>query len=207
MCKIDFLGKIPRDITLACSGGPDSMAVLDFLIKGRKNVTIAYFNHGTTHGNHAESFLKEYSKNNNIRSIFGKISKCQKPKSKSLEEWWRDERYEFFKSISGKKITCHHLNDVAEWWIFSSLNGNPKIIPYENGDVIRPFLLTPKSAFIDWCERKNVPYIVDPGNTDLKFARSRIRNEIMPQALNINPGLLKVLKKKIILERKRENGQ
>lgn len=207
MCKIDFLGKIPRNVILACSGGPDSMAVLDFLIRGRKNVTIAYFNHGTSHGEYAEKFLREYSKNNNIDAIFGKISSNTKPKDKSLEEWWRDERYRFFKSLPGKKITCHHLNDVAEWWIFSSLNGNPKIIPYRNGNVIRPFLLTPKSSFIDWCKRKNVPYIVDPGNTDLKFARSRIRNEIMPQALNINPGLLKVLKKKIILERKRENDQ
>ena len=101
-------------------------------------------------------------------------------------------------TIPGKKITCHHLNDVAEWWIFSSLNGSGKLIPYENGDVIRPFLTTPKESLVSWCKRKSVPFVTDPGNKNLRFARSRIRNQIMPEALKINPGLLKVLKKKLI---------
>ena len=34
--------------------------------------------------------------------------------------------------------------------------------------------------------------------SNIPYARSRIRNEIMPEALKINPGLLKVLKKKLI---------
>ena len=204
MHKIDFLGKIPNKVTLACSGGPDSMAVLDFLRSGRKEVTVAYFHHGTAHGDVAFDFLKGYCLENNIPFVHSKISSGMKPKSMSSEEWWRSERYMFFDSIPGKKITCHHLNDVAEWWIFSSLNGNPRLIPYQNGDVIRPFLLTPKESFIDWCKRKNVPYVTDPGNTDLKFARSRIRNMIMPEALSVNPGLLKVLKKKLIKQKERK---
>ena len=197
MCKIDFLGSIPRNITLACSGGPDSMAVLDFLIKGRKNVTVAYFDHGTDHGETAREFLVDFCEKNNIAIKLGAISNA-KPKEKSLEEWWRDERYDFLNSIPGKKITCHHLDDVAEWWIFSSLNGNPRLIPYENGNIIRPFLLTPKEALVSWCKRKTVPFVTDPGNKNLRFARSRIRHNIVPEALKINPGLLKVLKKKII---------
>ena len=204
MCKIDFLGSIPRNITLACSGGPDSMAVLDFLIRGRKDVTVAYFDHGTDHGEVAREFLVSFCEKNNIPIKIGAISDSR-PKDKSLEEWWRDERYSFLNSIPGKKITCHHLNDVAEWWIFSSLNGNPRLIPYENGDIIRPFLLTPKESFVSWCKRKDVPFVTDPGNTNLKFARSRIRSAIMPEALRINPGLLKVLKKKIIRDQKRDN--
>ena len=123
MEKIHFLGRIPRNVTLACSGGPDSMAALSFLLHGRKNVTVAYFDHGTRHGSEALSFLKDYCSDNSLPLVVGDISSEKKPKDKSLEEWWRDERYKFFFSFPGKKITCHHLNDVAEGWIFSSLNG------------------------------------------------------------------------------------
>ena len=199
MEKIKILGKIPTTVTLACSGGPDSMAVLDFLRRGRKNVTVAYFDHATPHGSEANLFLTDYCKKNNIDMKSGSLL-GEKPSDQSWEEWWRNSRYEFFRSLdkSGDPIiTCHHLNDVAEWWIFSSLNGQSKLIPYRNKTVIRPFLTTKKSAFVEWCTRKGVPFLIDPGNQGDRFARSKIRNKIMPHALEVNPGLLTVLEKKI----------
>tara|TARA_Y100000310_G_C20462602_1_gene706083 strand:+ start:271 stop:891 length:621 start_codon:yes stop_codon:yes gene_type:complete len=196
MNKIKILGSIPHNVTLACSGGPDSMAALDFLKRGKKNVSVAHFDHGTDHGVSARSFLEEYCNEHGISISIGSISGT-KPREKSWEEWWRDERYGFFRSISGKKITAHNLNDVAEWWIFSSLSGNPNLIPYRNRDVFRPFLTTSKIALEEWCKRKAVPYVKDPGNLDLKYARSRIRNNIFPEVLSINPGLLKVMERKV----------
>jgi len=194
--KINILGRIPRTVTLACSGGPDSMAILDFLRTGKKDVNVAYFNHGTDHSSEAGKFLLRYCHLNKIPLSVGAIN-GDKPADQSLEEWWRNCRYDFFNSFSDPIITCHHLNDVAEWWIFSSLNGQSRLIPYRNKNVIRPFLSTTKETLVEWCERKSVPYVTDPGNSNFKFARSRIRNKIMPEALEINPGLLKVLKKKV----------
>ena len=199
MTMIKVLGKLPEKISVACSGGPDSMAALDFLRSGRKNVTVAYFNHGTFHGEEAEKFIKDYCNSLKIKLSVEKIN-GEKPKDQSWEEWWRNSRYRFFRKFKKTVVTCHHLNDVAEWWLFTSLNGNPRLIPYSNGSVIRPFLPTKKSDFVSWCNRRDVPYIHDPGNKDLKFARSRIRNNIMPDALKINPGFLKVLGKKINTE-------
>ena len=46
--------KIPKKVVLACSGGRDSMSALEFLVKGRRDVTVAYFNHGTDHGDDAQ---------------------------------------------------------------------------------------------------------------------------------------------------------
>ena len=202
MCQLNILGKIPRKIILACSGGPDSMAVLDFLIRGKKNVRVAHFDHGTEHGKEAKNFLTKYCDKRGIPIEVGTISREEKPNNNSWEEWWRNCRYSFFNSLSCDEpiITCHNLNDVAEWWIFTSLNGNPRLIPYQNGRVFRPFLTTEKNSLTNWCDRKNVPYMIDPSNLEERFARSRIRNLIMPEALKINPGLLKVLKKKIIAE-------
>jgi len=180
------------------------MAVLDFLRAGKKNVTVAYFDHGTEHGAEARRFIEGYCKSNSVDSVIGDLL-GEKPKGESWEEWWRNSRYEFFRSIKQPIITCHHLNDVAEWWVFSALNGTPRLIPYRNGNVIRPFLSTPKASFVDWCDRKGVPYVTDPGNFNCKFARSRIRNNIMPEALKINPGLLTVLQKKLRSGFEKEN--
>jgi tRNA(Ile)-lysidine synthase TilS/MesJ len=61
---IKLLGKIPNTVTLACSGGPDSMAALDFLMRGRKRVKVAHFDHGTEHGSKARKILAEFKREN-----------------------------------------------------------------------------------------------------------------------------------------------
>jgi tRNA(Ile)-lysidine synthase TilS/MesJ len=55
---LHVLGKLPRELVVAVSGGPDSMAILDFLNNNHK-VTAYYFDHGTTFGEEAYHFLKE----------------------------------------------------------------------------------------------------------------------------------------------------
>jgi len=193
---IRILGRLPEKIYVACSGGPDSMAVLDFLVKGKRDVTVAHFNHDTPFGRFAEKFVKEYCKEKNIKIVVGNISR-ERHHDESLEEYWRNERYRFFESLDGPVITAHHLDDVVEWWTFTSFHGNPRLIPYRRNQTIRPFLSTTKEDMWNWVDRKKVPYVTDPGNFDDNFARSYIRKNIIPQALKINPGLRKVIRKKI----------
>ncbi len=194
---IRIMHDIPIDCTVACSGGPDSMAVLDFLLRGKKRVKIAHFNHGTDHGDEASEFVKDYANENSIDLTYGKLAST-KPTSKSWEEWWRDCRYDFFRQIAGPVITAHHLDDVAEWWVFSSLHGEGKLIPSSRENVIRPFLCTPKSSLMRWCDKHNVPYVVDPTNTHGPHARATLRGNVMPGAYMINPGLRTVLKKRLL---------
>jgi len=198
---IRILGKIPNDVTVACSGGPDSMAVVDFLRKGKKNVTVAYFDHGTSHGMQARKFIIDWCKKENVAVITGSIF-TPKPDGKSLEEHWRDERYNWLNCISGDIITAHHLDDCLEWYLFTALHGNTRLIPYRRGNVIRPFLSTPKSVLVDWCRKNKVEYLTDPGNYDEKFMRPIIRHEIVPSCLRVNRGLRKVIKKKVIADYK-----
>jgi tRNA(Ile)-lysidine synthase len=184
---------------IACSGGVDSMAVTDFYRRGNKNFTLAYFHHGTAQADHMEEFIREYSANNNIKLVIGKLLDS-KPKKDSWEEFWRNERYNWLKSFNTKIVTCHHLNDAIETWIFSSLHGKPKVISPINGIVNRPFLLNTKQNFIDWCNTHNVKWVEDLTNKDVSAPRNRIRHNIIPECLFINPGLAKVIKKKIIDE-------
>lgn len=184
---------------LACSGGVDSMAIADFYKRGGKNFAVAYFNHQTPQANVMSDFVSSWAANNNIPFITGTLSK-EKDKKLSQEEYWRDERYAWLKSFNLPIVTCHHLNDAVETWIFSSLHGNSKTISFKNGNVFRPFLTNKKQDLIDWCIRHNVKWIEDQSNKDVSFPRNKIRHDIMPQALEINPGLYKVIKKKIIKE-------
>ena len=56
---LKILGKLPRELGVAVSGGPDSMAILDFL-SNNHNVTAAYFDHGTDFGEECKNFVKEF---------------------------------------------------------------------------------------------------------------------------------------------------
>jgi tRNA(Ile)-lysidine synthase len=94
-------------------------------------------------------------------------------------------------------ITCHHLDDAVEWWLFSSIHGTGKIIPCERPPFIRPFLLTRKETLKSWNIRKEVPWIEDPSNNKKEFMRNYIRHELVPRVLNVNPGIHKVVAKKI----------
>lgn len=194
---IKLLNKVPDNVTVAVSGGVDSMVALSFLNNGRRKVSAAYFDHGTDYGNVAKEMVQSYCSKNNIPLQISKISNDMNPKM-SREEFWRNHRYSFLSSISGKVITAHHLDDVVEWWVFSSLHGQSRLIPYMNGNVIRPFLLTPKSEIIKWAKKNNIPYIDDPSNLDTSYMRNFIRHSMMPNVLNVNPGMQKMLRKKII---------
>ena len=97
--NIQVLGKIPKKVILACSGGNDSMAALDFMLSGRKEVLVAYFNHGTEHGREAEEFIKRYCEERGLKLLVGSCA-SQRRSNQSLEEYWREERLGWLESIS-----------------------------------------------------------------------------------------------------------
>ena len=193
---IHVLGKIPQRCFVATSGGVDSMAVLDFLSRGRKQPVVVHYNHGTSHGQEAETFVRDYCSRKSIPLITSTNTETR-PAGTSPEAWWRSCRYKFFHRLEGPVITCHQLNDQIENWIFTSLRGNSRLIPYRNQNVIRPFLMTRREVFEDWNRINNVPYLVDPSNSNNRYTRSFIRHNMVEQALVVNPGLYKTISKKV----------
>jgi len=194
---IHITGKIPRQVAVAVSGGIDSMASLDFLRRAH-DVVVLHYNHGTPYAPKAEALVREYCEKHSLDLIVGT---CQKemPAGVSHEAWWRDQRYEFFKWATELPIiTAHHLDDQVENYLFTALNGKTYLIPHKRDQFIRPFLTTEKLDFSLWCSRKRVPTITDPSNDDTKYRRNYIRHILMPHALNINPGLKKVVKKLVL---------
>lgn len=183
-------------LTVAVSGGSDSMAMLDFLRRSHV-VQVAHVDHGTAYGARAHKFVVDYCGTHHIPLLVNRVTQS-KPADESWEEFWRNERYRFFHAIESTVTTAHTLDDCVEQWVFSSLHGNPKVIPYANKNVVRPLLTNTKSDFTNWCERKGVTWIDDPSNNDTKYMRNLIRHELLPVALRVNPGLAKVVKKKVL---------
>jgi tRNA(Ile)-lysidine synthase len=196
---IHILNKIPKKVCIALSGGIDSMACLDFLLKGGKDVVALHFNHNTANSSLYEEFVKDYCKLKSVKLKIGYL-RDEIPKGRSKEDFWREKRYNFLnESRDGRKvITCHHLDDVVETWVFSSLKGDSKLIPYSRQYLIRPFLLNKKETLVSWADKNGVEFVQDNSNYDISFSRNYIRNKMMKDILFINPGIHKNLKKKII---------
>ena len=196
---IKLQGRIPRSIYLACSGGVDSMACLNFLNRNH-DVTVLHYNHATSHADKAQRFVENYCQKNDINYLLGKV-KGTIPPGRSKEDFWREKRYKFFDNFTDKPlITCHHLDDCVETWIFSSLHGTGKWIPYRRNHIIRPFRLTRKRDFELWLNLNNIDYILDDSNNELCYNRNYIRHQMMPHVLHVNPGIYKTLHKKVVNE-------
>lgn len=206
---IHVLKPLPDSLSIAVSGGPDSMAALDFLKNGWRRIHVMHYNHGTALSHVYEHNVRGYCAKHRIDYDVETLNE-KVPSGRSTEDFWREKRYEFFSRFArGPVVTAHHLDDAVETWMFTAVHGKPRLIPQirsiPDSDliVIRPFLSTRKEVLVDWCDRKEVPYVIDPTNETGSNARAKMRRNLIPAALEINPGIHKVIRKKI-LERNKE---
>jgi tRNA(Ile)-lysidine synthase len=182
---------------VACSGGLDSMTAAHFCVKGGRRPYILFFHHGIPEDEPGYEIVAKYAYDNKLTLLYDEIDTPTK-KGLSQEEHWRIERYKFLNSFDFPIFTGHHLDDVMETWIFSSLHGMPKLIPFNTNNIYRPFMLNTKEELKEWALNNNVEWHEDELNLDTRFARCRIRHNILPEALKINPGLGTMLRKKLI---------
>lgn len=200
---IKLLMKVPKKINLAFSGGVDSLAAAHFLNRGKHEVTLLHFNHGCEYSDHIERMVRhvvEHDLGGDMPLIVQRIESGSPNKGQSLEDYWRRARYRFLRSFDEQFITCHHLDDAVETWVWSSLHGEGKIIPAKDDKVLRPFLLTEKSELIDYARKNHLHEVFDEYNFDKSLTRNYIRANIMPHAYHVNPGLKKVIRKKYLKE-------
>ena len=193
---IKVQGKIPREVGVAVSGGVDSMVILNFLKKNH-NVTAYHFNHGTKNADLFERFVRAFCYKIDIPLKVGDIKK-PRAKGQSLEEYWREERYAWLRKQDQTIVLGHHLDDCVETYLFNMCHGKDYTIPYRHHNCIRPFRLNKKSQIVERLKNhKEIIWVEDPSNIDHKFKRNYIRCNLLPEALAINPGLYKVIAKRI----------
>jgi tRNA(Ile)-lysidine synthase len=185
-------------VTVACSGGADSVAAACFMkFEVKANITLAYVNHGTGYCLDALRTVEALAAKLESPLVILEIDTYVPPKT-SRQEHWRNQRYKLLNGLNTPVILGHQLDDAVESWIFSSLNGTTSLIPYAHGNCVRPFLTVPKTVLREYAESFAVPIFDCPSNSDLSFRRNYIRHELMPHALVVNPGLHAMVRAKIL---------
>lgn len=193
--------QVPNKIYLAFSGGVDSLTAAHFFKQGGKSVELLHFNHGCEYSNHIEEQCISRATDLNLPIHCASINEPTAPAGKSLEDHWRTMRYRFLRPYSLPNtpvITCHHLDDAVETWIWSSLHGEGKLIPVKNNGITRPFLLTEKQELVNYATRHGLVPVDDPYNRENHLMRNYMRVNMMEHAYYINPGLRKVIRKKYL---------
>lgn len=205
---IEIIKKIPKNntVNVAFSGGVDSLALALYFKNKGFTTKLLHFNHCSEHSDKFETFCVNIANKLNLPIIVGNNNK-EKSKKQSLEDFWRQCRYDFlFENCenNGYIVTGHHLNDAVETWIWSSLNGEGKLIQEhkvlknctKTCNIIRPFLLNKKQKLEEYVNYHNIESIYDDSNSDNKYTRNYIRNVMMEHVKFVNPGIEKVIYKK-----------
>ncbi|WKY43974.1 tRNA lysidine(34) synthetase TilS [Eubacteriaceae bacterium ES2] len=190
-------------VLIGVSGGADSLALLHFLDHYKKalkiNVAVAHLNHclrGEA-ANRDEEVVRDFCEMYKIpffsvRIDVGEIASDHKI---SVEEAGRQARYAFFEKVcqeeSYNRIALgHHLDDQAETILMRLIRGTGiKGISgiRSNRTVIRPFLSVSRQEILDYCRVKGLTYCTDQSNFSNVYTRNKIRLELMPMILSINP--------------------
>ena len=196
-----MIATVPHDITIAFSGGVDSLAIAHFLKMGKRNITLAHFNHGCPVSDDIEKGCRTLADQLQLPIIVKQIDDAVVPSGHSVEDFWRRNRYRWLRSLDSWVLTAHHLNDAVETWLFSSIHGTPKLIPVESGNILRPFLITEKECFEKYAKKHALQAVHDEYNNDLSKMRNYIRKNLSSMVYHINPGLNTVIRKKYLINK------
>lgn len=202
-----LLGKLDKTkkYYVAFSGGKDSVAFTHHLLSRGFDITLLHFNHNLSiEDENAYNFTKDFAKRHSLELIVDILNK-NKTKEQSPEEYQRIHRYAFLNKFNDAPILMFHtLTDNAETWLFGSINGQSKLIPYSNKNIIRPFMLNDSEIVLNYLVSNSLPYYEDKTNTDTTIPRNYIRHIMMSQVLDVNKGFLNMIKKRIIKKYNRE---
>ena len=196
-------------IVVGVSGGPDSITLLDLLLK-LKNQNIIKFDIVVCHINHMireeatsdEEYVKEYCNKHNIECFVkrAEVEEIAKQNKMGTEETGRKIRYDFFyeileKTKSNKIATAHNANDNAETVLMNLIRGcgtsGLKGIEANNKQLIRPLIECSRKEIEEYCKQNNLNPRIDKTNFENDYTRNKIRNMLIPYIQeNFNPNII-----------------
>ncbi len=182
-------------IVVGCSAGPDSMALVDMLLKIRKkyslSLIVAHVNHNVREESIEEaSYIKKYCSDNLIAFETMTISEYG---DDNFENEARNIRYNFFENIVLKYganylMTAHHGDDLIETIMMrivrgsnlSGYSGFKKIVDMNEYKIVRPLIYYTKEELEEYNNINSVKYFVDKSNFNDKYTRNRYRKYLLP---------------------------
>ena len=185
MLKLD----LNKRYLLACSFGPDSMALFDMLLKGHYYFDVAHVNyHLRQESNEEQSQLERFCFENKVKLFV--LDNLDVPK-KNIEAECREIRYSFFKKLCDENgynavLVAHQQDDHIETYLLQKDRKN--LVNYfgikvkttiKGIKVFRPLLGFTKTELLDHCNKNNVPYAIDITNLEAIYKRNKIRISVV----------------------------
>ena len=202
-------------ILVACSGGPDSMALLHLLqdIANHRHTKYELGVAIVDHSIRPESKDEVLWLRNQVKSLglpfytaTFDVPRLSKDQKLSEETVGRQVRYQWLNEISQSEgydyiAVAHHKDDQAESILAhlirgTGLNGltGMSVVSYDyTVPVIRPLLDVTKSELLDYLADRDLTYCVDSTNDDISYQRNRIRHRIIPELEFINPNVVEAI--------------
>lgn len=195
---------MPQDRVLAgVSGGADSVALLLALQELGCALAVAHLNHGLrgAESDEDEQFVKDLASRLQVPCFTRAIALSRE--GGNIEAAGRAARKEFFQSLIRqhgftKVALAHNREDRVETFLLHLMRGSGSeglvsMAPV-NGTTIRPLIETPRAEIESYLKGQNQPWRTDRTNSDISFARNRMRHEVIPQLASLfNPRLVEGL--------------
>lgn len=197
-------------VVVGVSGGPDSLALLHFLDEQQKlwklKIIAAHVDH-LLRGEESDQdylFVEQFCQDRKIIFEGTKVNveNYQKVHKVSVQVAARECRYRFFQEVMTKHNTtvlalAHHGDDQVETILMRQIRGAYGFglagirvkRPFDNGEIIRPFLCVSKEEIIDYCLKEGLKPRVDQSNFTSKYLRNRIRHQLLPFLKKENPSV------------------
>jgi tRNA(Ile)-lysidine synthase len=204
-----------QKILVACSGGPDSVALFHLLralaAKNRWELSLAHFNHQLrpVDAKKDERFVKGLARKFKVPFCggAGSVKREAKRTKTSIEECARQMRYDFFlRTAQAKQIQAvalaHTRDDQAETVLMRVLQGTGMRglqgirEKFRMGGVawVRPLLVFTKKELLGYLAEARAPFRLDKTNDSSRFVRNRIRLELIPGLQrDFNPRVVEAL--------------
>jgi tRNA(Ile)-lysidine synthase len=189
-------------VAVAVSGGRDSMALLHCTAHAARGsglqVVALHVHHGLMPAADAwAAFVERTSLRWTKRGLplsFAMARLEGKPaRGDSVEAWARSGRYAALTAMARHAqaslvLLAHHRGDQAETFLLQALRGAgpaglacmPASAQRDGLTWARPWLGMPREAIDAYARRHRIAFVDDTSNHDPRFARSRLRTEVMP---------------------------
>ena len=169
-------------VTCAVSGGPDSLALLALACETDLVVTAVHVDHGLREGSASEADVVA-----GAAARFGagfRAEAVSVSDGPDLENRCRIARREV---LGTQALTGHTMDDQAETLLINLMRGaGPEGLAAMQPGGTHPILGLRRSETHALCAEMGLAPVLDPTNTDPRFVRNRVRNELLPLLADIS---------------------
>ncbi|MCO0832594.1 tRNA lysidine(34) synthetase TilS [Fructobacillus sp. W13] len=189
--------ELPSKVVVACSGGVDSIVLLEALVRFRPDITVAVAHvnyHIREDADDDADFVRATAADHGL-DFYEKVVDLSK-ETVAVEEKARDIRYAFFKEVAEKAhasgiLLAQHKNDQAETVLLQIIRGGAYQqkagMLAHSGDYYRPFLCLSKEELVTYAKQNGLSWHEDYTNLDPDYTpRNMIRNNVLPALEGIN---------------------